>query len=146
MAPCLPVGGSVRPLLLLKTACPHNCTPSFSALPVACLSGSRGSAPSTHLSPNIGSFTSLASALRGDCGEGSPPPRACLQSGCAQQFGDTARLGAREQAHEGHPVREPPATDLEAEDNQAAAPAPEELRVSVVALAERRQLGRSGQG
>ena len=74
-------------------------------------------------------------ALRGDCEEGSPPPHVRLHSSSAQQFGDTARLGAREQAHEGHPVREPPATDLEAEDKQAAAPALEELRVSVVALA-----------
>ena len=62
--------------------------------------------------------------------EGSPPPHVRLHSSSAQQFGDTARLGAHEQAHEGHPVREPPATDLEAEDKQAAAPAPEELRVS----------------
>ena len=74
-------------------------------------------------------------ALRGDCEEGSPPPHVRLHSSSAQQFGDTARLGAREQAHEGSPVREPPATDLEAEDKQAAAPAPDELRVSVVALA-----------
>ena len=116
-----------------------------------------GSAPSTHVSPNSGSYSRLAAS--GDCEEGSPPPHARLHSSSAQQFGDTARLGAREQAHEGHPVREPPATDLEAEDKQAAAPAPEELRVSVVALAasnlaqgsavhgqppaaERRQLGR----
>ena len=49
-----------------------------------------------------------------------------LHSDSAQHFADTVRLGAREQAHEGHPVREPPATDLEAEDKQAAAPAPEE--------------------
>ena len=74
-------------------------------------------------------------ALRGDCEEGSPPPHVRLHSSSAQQIGNTVRLGAREQAHEGNPAREPPATDLEAEDKQAAAPAPEELRVSVVALA-----------
>ena len=43
-SPCLeipPVGGSVKPPLLLRTACPHSCTPSLTVLPVACLCRSR---------------------------------------------------------------------------------------------------------
>ena len=66
-----------------------------------------GSAPSMHVS---------RSRLASDCEEGSPPPHTRLHSSSAQQPGNTARRGACEQAHKGHPLREPPATDLETED------------------------------
>ena len=110
----------------------------LSHLALASRSLTGGSAPSTHVSPNSGE-------------EGSPPPHVRLHSGSAQQFGDT---------REGHPVREPPTTDLEAGGSAGSGGAQGKCGCACGVesgaglgrvhgqppAAERRQLGRGSQG